>query len=54
MRSSACISLAHATELIAEACVAMQLDRPRKSWAAPCAHPTVSESVMEAAEGVLL
>jgi dihydrolipoamide dehydrogenase len=44
---------AHATELIAEACVAMQLESTAEELGRTMhAHPTVSESVMEAAEGV--
>ncbi len=44
---------AHATELIAEACVAMQLESTAEELGRTIhAHPTVSESVMEAAEGV--
>jgi dihydrolipoamide dehydrogenase len=43
----------HATELLAEACVAMQLETTAEELAKTIhAHPTVSESVMEAAEGV--
>lgn len=43
----------HATELIAEACVAMQLESTAEELGRTIhAHPTVSESVMEAAEGV--
>jgi dihydrolipoamide dehydrogenase len=43
----------HATELIAEACVAMQLESTAEELGRTMhAHPTVSESVMEAAEGV--
>lgn len=43
----------HATELLAEACVAMALEATAESIANTIhAHPTVSESVMEAAEGV--
>lgn len=43
----------HATELIAEACVAMQLETTAEELGRTIhAHPTVSESVMEAAEGV--
>ncbi len=44
---------AHATELIAEACVALQLESTAEELGRTIfAHPTVSESVMEAAEGV--
>ena len=44
---------AHATELIAEACVAMQLESTADELGRTMhAHPTVSEAVMEAAEGV--
>ena len=44
---------AHATELIAEACVAMQLESTAEELGRTMhAHPTVSEAVMEAAEGV--
>jgi len=43
----------HATELLAEACVAMQLETTADELGRTMhAHPTVSESVMEAAEGV--
>ena len=43
----------HATELLAEACVAMSHEATAESLANTIhAHPTVSESVMEAAEGV--
>ncbi|HUE82302.1 MAG TPA: dihydrolipoyl dehydrogenase [Pyrinomonadaceae bacterium] len=43
----------HATELIAEACVAMQLESTAEELGRTIhAHPTVSEAVMEAAEGV--
>ena len=43
----------HATELIAEACVAMQLESTAEELGRTIhAHPTVSETVMEAAEGV--
>jgi dihydrolipoamide dehydrogenase len=43
----------HATELIAEACVAMQLESTADELGRTMhAHPTVSEAVMEAAEGV--
>lgn len=43
----------HATELIAEACVAMQLESTAEELGRTMhAHPTISESVMEAAEGV--
>ncbi|HEX8287929.1 MAG TPA: dihydrolipoyl dehydrogenase [Pyrinomonadaceae bacterium] len=43
----------HATELLAEACVAMQLESTADELGRTIhAHPTVSESVMEAAEGV--
>ena len=43
----------HATELIAEACVAMQLESTAEELGRTMhAHPTVSETVMEAAEGV--
>ncbi len=44
---------AHATELLAEACVAMSLETTADELGRTIhAHPTVSESVMEAAEGV--
>jgi dihydrolipoamide dehydrogenase len=44
---------AHATELIAEACVAMQLESTAEELGRTMhAHPTVSEAVMEAAENV--
>jgi dihydrolipoamide dehydrogenase len=43
----------HATELLAEACVAMSLETTADEFGRVIhAHPTVSESVMEAAEGV--
>src|SRR5438132_19354 len=43
----------HATELIAECCVAMQLESTAEELGRTMhAHPTVSEAVMEAAEGV--
>src|SRR6476659_5317934 len=43
----------HATELIAEACVAMQLESTADELVRTMhAHPTISEAVMEAAEGV--
>jgi dihydrolipoamide dehydrogenase len=43
----------HATELIAEACVAMQLESTAEELGRTMhAHPTVSETIMEAAEGV--
>jgi dihydrolipoamide dehydrogenase len=43
----------HATELLAEACVAMQLESTAEELGKTIhAHPTVSESIMEAAEGV--
>jgi dihydrolipoamide dehydrogenase len=43
----------HATELLAEACVGMQLETTADELGRTIhAHPTVSESVMEAAEGV--
>jgi dihydrolipoamide dehydrogenase len=43
----------HATELIAEACVAMQLETTAEELGRTIhAHPTVAEAVMEAAEGV--
>jgi dihydrolipoamide dehydrogenase len=43
----------HATELLAEACVAMQLETTADELGRTIhAHPTVSESVMEAAESV--
>lgn len=43
----------HATELLAEACVAMSLETTAEELGRIIhAHPTVSESVMEAAEGV--
>jgi dihydrolipoamide dehydrogenase len=44
---------AHATELIAEACVAMQLESTAEELGRTMhAHPTVSETIMEAAESV--
>ena len=44
---------AHATELLAEACVAMALETTADELGRVIhAHPTVSESIMEAAEGV--
>ena len=44
---------AHATELLAEACVAMALETTADELGRVIhAHPTVSETVMEAAEGV--
>ncbi len=44
---------AHATELLAEACVAMSLETTADELGRTIhAHPTVSEAVMEAAEGV--
>ncbi|MDQ3088213.1 MAG: dihydrolipoyl dehydrogenase, partial [Acidobacteriota bacterium] len=43
----------HATELLAEACVAMSHEATAESLSQTIhAHPTVSESIMEAAEGV--
>ncbi|HEX8494079.1 MAG TPA: dihydrolipoyl dehydrogenase [Pyrinomonadaceae bacterium] len=43
----------HATELIAEACVAMQLESTAEELGRTMhAHPTISEAVMEAAEGI--
>ncbi|HEX8709990.1 MAG TPA: FAD-dependent oxidoreductase, partial [Pyrinomonadaceae bacterium] len=43
----------HATELIAEACVAMQLESTADELGRTMhAHPTIAEAVMEAAEGV--
>lgn len=43
----------HATELIAEACVAMRLESTAEELGRTMhAHPTISEAVMEAAEGV--
>lgn len=43
----------HATEVIAEACVAMQLESTAEELGRTMhAHPTVAEAVMEAAEGV--
>ena len=43
----------HATEIIAEACVAMQLETTAEELGRTMhAHPTVSEAIMEAAEGV--
>jgi dihydrolipoamide dehydrogenase len=43
----------HGTELIAEACVAMQLESTADELGRTMhAHPTISEAVMEAAEGV--
>jgi len=43
----------HATELIAEACVAMQLESTAGELGNTMhAHPTISEAVMEAAEGI--
>jgi len=43
----------HATEFIAEACVAMQLESTADELGRTMhAHPTVSEAIMEAAEGV--
>ncbi len=43
----------HATELLAEACVAMSLETTADELGRTIhAHPTVSESIMEAAEGV--
>ena len=44
----------HATDLIAEACVAMRLEATSEELARTIhAHPTLSEAVMEAAHGVL-
>ncbi len=53
-RFSVCTSSARMrTELIAEACVAMQLESTAEELGRTMhAHPTVSEAVMEAAEGV--
>ncbi len=43
----------HATELIAEACVAMQLESTAEELGRTIhAHPTLAETIMEAAEGV--
>jgi dihydrolipoamide dehydrogenase len=43
----------HATELIAEACVALQLETTAEELGRTIhAHPTISEAMMEAAEGV--
>ncbi len=43
----------HATDIIAEACVAMQLESTAEELGRTMhAHPTISESVMEAAEGI--
>ena len=43
----------HATELIAEACVAMQLESTAGELGRTMhAHPTIAEAVMEAAEGI--
>ncbi len=43
----------HATELIAEACVAMQLESTAEELGRTMhAHPTIAETVMEAAEGI--
>lgn len=43
----------HATDIIAEACVAMQLESTAEELGRTIhAHPTISEAVMEAAEGV--
>jgi dihydrolipoamide dehydrogenase len=43
----------HATELIAEACVAMQLESTADELGRTMhAHPTIAEAVMEAAEGI--
>ena len=43
----------HATELIAEACVAMQLESTAEELGRTMhAHPTIAEAVMEAAEGI--
>jgi dihydrolipoamide dehydrogenase len=43
----------HATELIAEACVAMQLESTAEELGRTMhAHPTISEAIMEAAEGI--
>ncbi|HEV7842084.1 MAG TPA: FAD-dependent oxidoreductase, partial [Pyrinomonadaceae bacterium] len=43
----------HATELIAEACVALQLESTAEELGRTMhAHPTISEAVMEAAEGI--
>ena len=44
----------HATELIAEACAALELEATSESIAKTIhAHPTLSEALMEAAEDVL-
>ena len=43
----------HATDVIAEACVAMQLESTSEELGRTMhAHPTISEAVMEAAEGI--
>jgi dihydrolipoamide dehydrogenase len=43
----------HATELIAEACAAMQLETTAEELGRTIhAHPTIAETMMEAAEGV--
>jgi dihydrolipoamide dehydrogenase len=43
----------HATELIAEACVAMQLESTAEELGRTMhAHPTIAEAVMESAEGI--
>ena len=43
----------HATDIIAEACVAMQLESTSEELGRTMhAHPTISEAVMEAAEGI--
>ena len=43
----------HATDIIAEACVAMQLESTAEELGRTMhAHPTISEAVMEAAEGI--
>lgn len=43
----------HATELIAEACVALQLESTAEELGRTMhAHPTIAETVMEAAEGI--
>lgn len=43
----------HATDIIAEACVAMQLESTSEELGRTMhAHPTVSEAIMEAAEGI--
>jgi len=43
----------HATDIIAEACVAMQLESTAEELGRTMhAHPTISEAIMEAAEGI--